>query len=143
MPKHAMPSVVTASPAMTLVRILALRHSRIRTPGRDLCPCDHPPVPAVAERIGQSRSPRGGGVAVLVGAFIVNLTMSVTVAQRTRELALLRCIGADNRQVRRSVLLEALSISSRTVETHAASVLRKLRLSNRQELTRWASTHWP
>jgi len=51
-----------------------------------------------------------GGVAVLVGAFIVNLTMSVTVAQRTRELALLRCIGADNRQVRRSVLLEALII---------------------------------
>src|SRR5690349_11707298 len=49
-----------------------------------------------------------GGVAVLVGAFIVNLTMSVTVAQRTRELALLRCVGADNRQVRRSVLLEAL-----------------------------------
>jgi len=51
-----------------------------------------------------------GGVAVLVGAFIVNLTMSVNVAQRTRELALLRCIGADNRQVRRSVLLEALII---------------------------------
>lgn len=51
-----------------------------------------------------------GGVAVLVGAFIVNLTMSVTVAQRTRELALLRCVGADNRQVRRSVLVEALII---------------------------------
>jgi ABC-type lipoprotein release transport system permease subunit len=49
-----------------------------------------------------------GGVAVLVGAFVVNLTMSVTVAQRTRELAMLRCIGADNRQLRRSVLLEAL-----------------------------------
>ena len=36
-----------------------------------------------------------------------------------------------------------LSISARTVETHAASVLRKLQLSNRQELTRWASRHWP
>jgi DNA-binding NarL/FixJ family response regulator len=32
-----------------------------------------------------------------------------------------------------------LSISARTVETHAAAVLRKLQLSNRQELTRWAS----
>ena len=32
-----------------------------------------------------------------------------------------------------------LSISARTVETHAAAVLRKLQLSNRKELTRWAS----
>jgi DNA-binding NarL/FixJ family response regulator len=32
-----------------------------------------------------------------------------------------------------------LSISARTVETHAAAVLRKLRLSNRRELTRWAA----
>jgi DNA-binding NarL/FixJ family response regulator len=32
-----------------------------------------------------------------------------------------------------------LSISARTVETHAAAVMRKLRLSNRRELTRWAN----
>jgi DNA-binding NarL/FixJ family response regulator len=32
-----------------------------------------------------------------------------------------------------------LSISARTVETHAATVLRKLQLSSRRELTRWAS----
>lgn len=32
-----------------------------------------------------------------------------------------------------------LSISARTVETHAAAVLRKLQLSNRRELTRWAA----
>jgi DNA-binding NarL/FixJ family response regulator len=32
-----------------------------------------------------------------------------------------------------------LSISGRTVETHAAAVMRKLRLSNRRELTRWAT----
>ena len=32
-----------------------------------------------------------------------------------------------------------LSISARTVETHAAAVLRKLQLSNRRELSRWAS----
>jgi putative ABC transport system permease protein len=51
-----------------------------------------------------------GGVAVLVGAFIVNVTLSVTVAQRTRELALLRCVGASRRQIRRAVRLEAAVI---------------------------------
>jgi DNA-binding NarL/FixJ family response regulator len=33
-----------------------------------------------------------------------------------------------------------LSISARTVETHTTAVLRKLRLSNRRELSRWATT---
>jgi DNA-binding NarL/FixJ family response regulator len=33
-----------------------------------------------------------------------------------------------------------LAISARTVETHTAAVLRKLQLSNRRELTRWATT---
>ena len=32
-----------------------------------------------------------------------------------------------------------LSISVKTVETHASSVLRKLQLSNRNELSRWAA----
>ena len=32
-----------------------------------------------------------------------------------------------------------LSISIKTVESHASSVLRKLQLSNRHELTRWAN----
>lgn len=53
-----------------------------------------------------------GAVALLVGVFIVNVTMSVTVAQRTRELALLRCLGATKRQIRRSVLLEALLVGT-------------------------------
>ncbi len=35
---------------------------------------------------------------------------------------------------------ERLIISARTVETHAAAVLRKLQLPNRRELTRWAAT---
>jgi len=34
-----------------------------------------------------------------------------------------------------------LSISGRTVEFHAAAILRKLQLSNRQALTRWAREH--
>ena len=44
-----------------------------------------------------------GGVALLVGAFIINSTISVVLAQRTRELALLRCLGAEARQLRRMV----------------------------------------
>ncbi|WP_323958692.1 FtsX-like permease family protein [Arthrobacter sp. JZ12] len=46
-------------------------------------------------------------VAVLVTGLVISNTFSVLVAQRTRELALLRCIGADRRQIRRSVLIEA------------------------------------
>jgi putative ABC transport system permease protein len=49
-------------------------------------------------------------VAVFVGAFIINNTFSITVAQRTREMAMLRAIGASGRQVKRSVLIEAAAI---------------------------------
>src|SRR5699024_6599508 len=51
-------------------------------------------------------------VALLVGAFIISNTFTILVAQRTRELALLRAIGASARQVRRSVLLEALAVGT-------------------------------
>ncbi|HET9323015.1 MAG TPA: FtsX-like permease family protein [Gaiellaceae bacterium] len=51
-----------------------------------------------------------GAVALLVGAFVIFNTMSITVAQRTRELATLRTIGASRKQIRRAVLLEALVI---------------------------------
>ncbi|MBD7996865.1 ABC transporter permease [Arthrobacter sp. Sa2CUA1] len=49
-------------------------------------------------------------VALLVCALVVSNTFSVLVAQRTRELALLRCIGAGRSQIRRSVLVEALLV---------------------------------
>ncbi len=49
-------------------------------------------------------------VALLVCALVVSNTFSVLVAQRTRELALLRCIGAARSQIRRSVLVEALLV---------------------------------
>src|SRR5947207_1786393 len=48
-----------------------------------------------------------GAVALFVGGFIIFNTLSITVTQRTRELALLRMIGASRRQVMRSVVLEA------------------------------------
>ena len=50
-----------------------------------------------------------GGVAVLVGAFIIFNMFSITVAQRIREIAMLRTLGASRRQVLTSVLLEALT----------------------------------
>lgn len=46
------------------------------------------------------------GVALFVGAFIIWNTFSILVAQRTREIALLRLFGATRRQVLGSVLLE-------------------------------------
>jgi putative ABC transport system permease protein len=49
-----------------------------------------------------------GGVALFVGAFVIFNTLSITVAQRTRELATLRTLGASRRQVLRSVVLEGL-----------------------------------
>jgi len=49
-------------------------------------------------------------VAVLVGAFIIYNTFRIIVAQRTRELALLRALGASSRQVVGVVLSEALAI---------------------------------
>lgn len=50
------------------------------------------------------------GVALLVSALVVSNTFSVLVAQRTRELALLRCVGASRVEVRNSVMLEALVV---------------------------------
>ena len=51
-------------------------------------------------------------VAVFVGAFIINNTFSITVAQRTREMAMLRAIGASGGQVQRSVLIEAVTVGA-------------------------------
>ncbi|HEY3718077.1 MAG TPA: FtsX-like permease family protein [Jatrophihabitantaceae bacterium] len=48
-----------------------------------------------------------GGIALFVGAFVIANSLSITIAQRTREFATLRTLGASRRQVLRSVLLEA------------------------------------
>jgi putative ABC transport system permease protein len=53
-----------------------------------------------------------GGIAVFVGAFTIYNTLSITVAQRSRELALMRALGATRRQVLRSVVAEALAIGT-------------------------------
>ena len=51
-----------------------------------------------------------GGIALFVGSFVIANTLSITIAQRTRELATLRTLGATRGQVLRSVMLEALVI---------------------------------
>src|SRR5690606_14625240 len=50
------------------------------------------------------------GVALFIGVFLIINTFSIIVAQQTRELALIRAIGASRRQVLGSVLFEAIVI---------------------------------
>ncbi|MFD3378617.1 MULTISPECIES: ABC transporter permease [unclassified Streptomyces] len=52
------------------------------------------------------------GIALFVGTFIIANTFTMLVAQRTKELALLRAVGASRKQVTRSVLLEAFVVGT-------------------------------
>src|SRR4051795_1126229 len=49
-------------------------------------------------------------VALLVGGFLISNTFSMVVAQRSREMALLRAVGATRRQVTRALMVEALVV---------------------------------
>jgi putative ABC transport system permease protein len=51
-----------------------------------------------------------GGIALFVGSFVIANSLSITIAQRTREFATLRTIGATNRQILGSVIVEALIV---------------------------------
>ena len=51
-----------------------------------------------------------GAIALFVGSFVIFNTLSITVAQRTREFATLRTLGASRKQVMRSVILEGAAI---------------------------------
>jgi putative ABC transport system permease protein len=53
-----------------------------------------------------------GGIALFVGAFVIANTLSITIAQRMREFATLRTIGASRRQILWSVVLEALVVGA-------------------------------
>ncbi|BCK70770.1 hypothetical protein Srufu_047230 [Streptomyces libani subsp. rufus] len=52
------------------------------------------------------------GISLFVGIFLIANTFTMLVAQRTRELALLRAVGAARRQVTRSVLIEAFLVGA-------------------------------
>ncbi|MDX6515608.1 MAG: putative transport system permease protein, partial [Gaiellaceae bacterium] len=49
-----------------------------------------------------------GGIALFVGSFVIANSLSITIAQRTREFATLRTLGATRRQVLGSIIVEAL-----------------------------------
>jgi putative ABC transport system permease protein len=51
-------------------------------------------------------------IALFVGVFLIANTFTMLVAQRTKELALLRAVGASRRQVKRSVILEAVVVGT-------------------------------
>ena len=68
-----------------------------------------------------------GYVAVLVGAFIIFNTFSITVAQRVSEFGVLRTLGASRRQILGSVLLEAAAIGLIGGDRRAGRRLRRRR----------------
>jgi putative ABC transport system permease protein len=51
-----------------------------------------------------------GGIALFVGSFVIANSLSITIAQRSRELATLRMLGASRRQVLGSIIVEALVV---------------------------------
>ena len=53
-----------------------------------------------------------GGIALFVGSFVIANSLSITIAQRTRELATLRTLGASRRQVRRQIVVEGFAIGT-------------------------------
>jgi len=75
-------------------------------------------------------------VALLVAALVISNTFTVLVAQRTRRLALLRCVGATRGQLRRSVLFEAtlLGAGASALGTLAGCALAQLALTVLREL---------
>lgn len=52
------------------------------------------------------------GISLFVGVFLIANTFTMLVAQRTKELALMRAVGASRRQVTRSVLIEAFLVGT-------------------------------
>ncbi|MER6999299.1 ABC transporter permease [Streptomyces sp. NPDC000410] len=51
-------------------------------------------------------------IALFVGIFLISNTFTMLVAQRTKELALMRAVGASRRQITRSVLIEAAVVGA-------------------------------
>ena len=58
-----------------------------------------------------------GGIALFVGAFVIANSLSITIAQRMREFATLRTVGASRRQILGSIIVESLLVGA------AASVI--------------------
>lgn len=71
------------------------------------------------------------GLSLLVAGLVIANTFQVLVAQRTRTLAMLRCVGANKRQLRMSVLVEAgvLGLGASIVGIVVGSALGQLALT--------------
>src|SRR4051794_25695026 len=52
-----------------------------------------------------------GGIALFVGSFVIANSLSITIAQRTREFATMRTLGASRRQVLMSIIVESLVVA--------------------------------
>jgi putative ABC transport system permease protein len=53
-----------------------------------------------------------GGIALFVGSFVIANSLSITIAQRTREFATIRTLGGSRRQVLNSIVIEALVVGT-------------------------------
>ena len=80
-----------------------------------------------------------GGIALFVGCFVIANSLSITIAQRTRELATLRTLGASRRQVLTSIVIEALVDRRARVDRRRARRLRARRRASSSSSTRSAS----
>ena len=87
----------------------AAPHAQVRT-GQAQAQQEHKRHELASSRSFQHFLLAFGGIALFVGRFVIANTLSITIAQRTRELATLRTLGATRRQVRGSVMLEAFVI---------------------------------
>jgi putative ABC transport system permease protein len=101
----ARPGVATAA-LLAQIRTVLPPHTRVRTGGQEA-------QAAFNDSKGVLDTFRDfllafAGIALFVGAFVIANTLSITVAQRARELATLRTLGATARQVRFTVVLEGL-----------------------------------
>ena len=83
------------------------------------------------------------GVSLVVGIFLIINTFSILVAQRSRELALFRALGASRRQVSRSVLFEASGSSGPRSVWRSASPWRWVsRRSSRRSASTCPDHRW-
>lgn len=114
--------VVAFSPAST---VLGATYSRIEVTGADVAAVRALyPKAATGNELALAAQEQAAGdaedlretllpfaaVALLVGTFVIANTFTMLITQRTRQYALLRAVGAYRRQVRRSVLVEAVAL---------------------------------
>jgi putative ABC transport system permease protein len=105
----AKPGVSQSQLAASVRRIVGGPGIRVKTGEQDA----KDSAGAVNKAIGSFLTPAllaFGFIAVFVGAFIIFNTFSITVAQRVREFAMLRALGAARRQVMGAVVWEAIVI---------------------------------